>query len=299
MFNSNDCIYLYSSPQCHVYTLMWAFICWPISGLGITAGAHRLWAHRSYKATWPVRLFLMLANSMANQGSIYHWSRDHRVHHKHSEHDADPHDARRGFFFAHVGWLLVHKVPAVAAAGKELNYDDLVADEIVMWQHKYDPWFTLFMCLVFPALVPMLWGENFWNGYWTAGALRYVFVLHATWCVNSVAHLWGSRPYAPEINPAENLFVAIWALGEGWHNWHHKYPYDYATSEHGIFQQFNPTKLFIDTMCLLGLASDCKRATGAWNRLKTARLQEKLHMLNSNEKVLIDKDEKDLDSRGW
>lgn len=76
---------LYTIPHCHTYTLMWAFFLWPVSGNGITGGVHRLWAHRSYKASFPLRVFLMLSNSMANQGSIWHWSRDHRVHHKHSE----------------------------------------------------------------------------------------------------------------------------------------------------------------------------------------------------------------------
>lgn len=76
---------LFTIPNCKPLTLLWAFILWPISGLGITGGVHRLWAHRSYKASLPVRLGLMLANSIANQGSIYHWSRDHRVHHKYSE----------------------------------------------------------------------------------------------------------------------------------------------------------------------------------------------------------------------
>lgn len=76
---------LYSLQFCHKYTLLWAFVLWPISGLGITGGVHRLWAHRSYKAGFTMRLFLMLVNSIANQGSIWHWSRDHRVHHKYSE----------------------------------------------------------------------------------------------------------------------------------------------------------------------------------------------------------------------
>ncbi len=76
---------LFSILECKTYTLLWAFILWPISGIGITGGVHRLWAHRSYKATYPLRVYLMLANSIANQGSIWHWSRDHRVHHKHSE----------------------------------------------------------------------------------------------------------------------------------------------------------------------------------------------------------------------
>lgn len=260
--------------NCSKYTLLWAFILWPISGVAITGGVHRLWAHRSYKASFAMRLFLMLANSIANQGSIWHWSRDHRVHHKHSETDADPHNATRGFFFSHMGWLLVKKHPAVVEAGKKLNFDDLLEDSLVMFQKNTDPWFALFMCFVFPGLVCMLWGDNFWNGYWVAGALRYIIVLHFTWLVNSAAHFYGDHPYDPKSWPAENPFVSLGALGEGWHNWHHKYPFDYAASEFGIDKQFNPTKLFIDTCCMFGLASDRKRATGAWSKLRILREKE-------------------------
>ena len=77
--------------------------------LGITAGAHRLWSHRSYKARLPARIIMMLANSMANQGSILHWSRCHRAHHRASDTPRDPHSSTFGFFYAHVGWLLFHK----------------------------------------------------------------------------------------------------------------------------------------------------------------------------------------------
>jgi stearoyl-CoA desaturase (delta-9 desaturase) len=222
----------------------------------------------------------MCCNSIANQGSIYHWVRDHRVHHKCSETKGDPHDATRGFFYAHVGWLLVKKDPAVFENGALLNFDDLKADDIVMFQKKCDPWINLFFCFLLPGLIPMMWGESFMNGFLVAGALRYVWVLHMTWNVNSVAHLWGSRPYDANINPAENIWVAIGAIGEGWHNWHHKYPYDYATSEHGVFAQFNPTKFIIDAMCFFGMAWDRKRALGAWNRQKAMMLQKQLDELN-------------------
>jgi stearoyl-CoA desaturase (delta-9 desaturase) len=260
--------------------------CLFISGLGITAGCHRLWAHRSYSATLPLRIFLMLANSIANQGSIYHWSRDHRVHHKHSETNGDPHNATRGFFFAHVGWLFVKKHPDVIAAGKKLTFDDLEEDATVMLQKKLDPWGSLFMCYVFPALVAMLWGEQFWLGFWVAGALRYVYVLHCTWLVNSAAHFFGERPYDPNINPAENPLVAVFAVGEGWHNWHHKYPYDYAASEFGWSKQYNPTKVFIDVCVKLGLASNLKRATGAWSKLKAQRELENKAATEENKKTM-------------
>jgi stearoyl-CoA desaturase (Delta-9 desaturase) len=208
---------LFYLQSAHTYTLLWAFILWPISGLGITAGVHRLWAHRSYDATFALRVILMLFNSIANQGSIWHWSRDHRVHHKHSETDADPHNATRGFFYAHMGWLLIQKHKDVVTAGKKLNFDDLLNDATVMFQKKLDPWFALFMCFVMPGLVCTLWGDNFWTGFYVAGGLRYVAVLHFTWLVNSAAHLYGDHPYDPKSWPAENPVVSLLSIGEGWH----------------------------------------------------------------------------------
>ena len=79
---------------CKWQTIVWSLLLSFWSGIGVTGGAHRLWAHRSYKAHWTVRTFLMLMFSIANEGSIYHWARDHRVHHKNSETDADPHNVR-------------------------------------------------------------------------------------------------------------------------------------------------------------------------------------------------------------
>lgn len=170
-----------------------------------------------------------------------------------------------------MGWLFVKKHKDVIEAGKKLNFDDLLTDPLVAFQKALDPWFALFMCFLFPGLVCTLWGDTVLNGFWIAGALRYVYVLHCTWLVNSAAHFFGDHPYDPVSWPAENSVVAFFAIGEGWHNWHHKYPFDYAASEFGVNKQYNPTKLFIDACCLLGLASDRKRATGAWSKLKATR----------------------------
>ena len=126
-----------------VDTASWAFFglfiaLWGLSGLGITGGVHRLWAHRSYKATTPLRIFLMLMNSMAFQGSIWEWARDHRVHHKASETDADPHNACRGLFFAHMGWVMVRKQPEVKKLGEKLSMADLDAGNtfvfLLLWE---------------------------------------------------------------------------------------------------------------------------------------------------------------------
>jgi stearoyl-CoA desaturase (delta-9 desaturase) len=263
---------LQALPQTMWQTNVWAVALWPLSGLGITAGVHRLWAHRSYHATLPLRFFLMLLNSIANQGSIFHWSRDHRCHHKFSDTDADPHNATRGYFFSHMGWLLVKKHNKVIEGGRKIPVDDLYEDSLVMFQKKTDPWFTLFMCFVFPALVAQYcWGESFYNGFVVAGALRYMIVLHNTWQVNSTAHKFGTRPYDPTILPAENLWVSFVAIGEGYHNWHHVFPYDYNASEKGWRGQLNFTSLFLDTCCVLGLASQTKTATSAWKMMQKKR----------------------------
>ncbi|CAK4699890.1 hypothetical protein LEN26_016912 [Aphanomyces euteiches] len=251
-------------------TWVWTLACYQLAGLGITGGAHRLWSHKAFKAADSVRVFLMLCNAMANQGTIFHWSRDHRVHHKWSEKDADPHNAARGLFFAHVGWLLVKKDPKVIEAGKKINMDDLKEDWVVMLQQRFNPWINLFMCFVFPMVVAMYgWNES-WNiALLVPGFFRYVFVLHATWLVNSAAHFYGYKPYDPDMGPTENTFVAFFAMGEGWHNWHHVFPYDYAASEFGVSAQWNPTKLFIDAMAKIGLVTDRKRALQAWEGRKT------------------------------
>jgi len=274
-------VYLYSQNNYNLhYVRPIESIVLPLSiyraGLGIIVGMHRLWSHRSFEASLPLRVFLMFCASIANEGSIFHWVRDHRVHHKYSETDADPHNATRGFFFAHVGWLLIKKHPDVTKAGREFDMSDMLADPVVRFQKKCDPWINVYMCFFFPAqFANYFWGEDFWNAFWVAGFLRYVIVLHFTWFVNSAAHLYGDHPYDTASYPAENPFVAWVTGGEGWHNWHHKYPYDYATSEFGGLAQFNLGKGAIELFCWLGLASNPKRATAAWTLARARRDREK------------------------
>ncbi|NP_001072046.1 stearoyl-CoA desaturase b [Takifugu rubripes] len=244
-------------PSASGLTLVWSAVCYLVSALGVTAGAHRLWSHRSYKASFPLRVFLAVANSMSFQNDIFEWARDHRVHHKFSETDADPHNAKRGFFFAHIGWLLVRKHPDVIEKGKKLDLSDLKADAVVMFQRRHYKLSVVVLCFLLPMLVPWyFWGESLAVGYFVPGLLRYSLILNATWLVNSAAHIWGNRPYDKTINPRENFMVALSAIGEGFHNYHHTFPFDYATSEFGC--KLNLTTAFIDFMCFLGLARDRK-----------------------------------------
>ena len=216
----------------------------------------------------------MLCSSIANQGSIFHWVRDHRVHHRCCETNADPHDATRGFFFSHIGWLILKKHPNVIKAGKSMDFSDIMDDPIVRWQHQLHPWFNSYMCFILPAqIASYYWDENFTSAFLVAGGLRYCFVLHCTFLVNSAAHMFGDRPYATIKHSlaTENPIVSFLTIGEGWHNWHHKYPYDYAASEFGISSQFNISKLFIDFMAKIGLVWNRKRATGAWEVCRSRR----------------------------
>ncbi|XP_037809615.1 acyl-CoA Delta(11) desaturase-like [Lucilia sericata] len=239
-------------------TIAFAFGLYLISGLGITAGAHRLWAHRSYKAKWPLRLILMIFNTIAFQDAAYHWSRDHRVHHKYSETDADPHNATRGFFFSHIGWLLCKKHPEVKAKGKGVDMSDLRNDKIIMFQKKYYMILMPLLCFLLPTTIPMYgWNESFINSWFVATMFRWCFVLNVTWLVNSAAHKFGGKPYDKYINPAENSSVAILAFGEGWHNYHHVFPWDYKTAEFGQYSM-NLTTAFIDFFAKIGWAYDLK-----------------------------------------
>jgi len=175
-----------------------------------------------------------------------------------------------------MGWLFVRKHPDVVKAGRELDFSDLREDPLVMFQKKLDPWFTLYMCFVFPAQIAQhFWGEAFWNAFFVAGALRYVIVLHFTWLVNSAAHLFGDHPYDVLSYPSENPLVSFCSIGEGWHNWHHKYPFDYAASEFGISTQFNPSKLIIDLMASIGQVTDRKSAHAAWVMGRARRDRDK------------------------
>jgi stearoyl-CoA desaturase (delta-9 desaturase) len=221
--------------------------------LGITAGAHRLWSHKSFEAAWPIRLIFMLANSAAHQGSIYHWVRDHRMHHRHTDTELDPHSIQYGFWYSHMGWLFFRKNDKLREAARMIQMTDIEKDSIVMFQHRNYFVVSNLFCFVLPTL----YGWSIWNswliGYLYFGVLRWILLLHATWCVNSVAHMWGTTPYNPRLSSRQNTLTSIVAVGEGWHNYHHTYPYDYRASEFNWYSEWNPTTLLLDSLSSVGL----------------------------------------------
>lgn len=243
---------------CYFYSIIFisVYIWAVLGGLGITAGAHRLWSHKSYKATYSLRFFLMLCNCIAGQNDLIEWCRDHRLHHKFSETDADPHNSNRGWFFAHIGWLLQKKHPKVLDLGKKLDLSDLHQDPVLIFQRRYYWSLALFLGMLFPCGVCYWCFNQSLLVVLTMGIWRYIHSLHNTWFVNSAAHIWGTQDYDKNISPRESILVSVGALGEGFHNYHHTFPYDYSTSEHGGY--FNLTTVFIDSMCALGLAYDLR-----------------------------------------
>lgn len=239
---------------CYISVYLYAVL----GGLGITAGAHRLWSHRSYKARLPLKVFLMLCNTVACQNSLIEWCRDHRLHHKGSETDADPHNSNRGWFFAHMGWLLQRKHPKVIQMGRKLDLTDLYEESVLTFQKRNYLPMAMILGFLIPISVCYTYFELSLFQSISIAAWRYVSSLHCTWFVNSAAHIWGSQDYDTKIEARESELVSLGALGEGFHNYHHTFPFDYSTSEHGGYCNF--TTLFIDTMAFLGLAYDLKTA---------------------------------------
>ncbi|PIK45815.1 putative stearoyl-CoA desaturase 5 [Apostichopus japonicus] len=241
----------------NVKTLLFATVLVFVGVMGVTAGPHRLWCHRGYSAKLPMRILLAVCSTLAFQNSIFTWARDHRAHHKFTDTNADPHNAKRGFFFSHIGWLMVKKHPDVIKRGGGIDCSDLLNDPVVYYQHKYYYQLSLIITFFLPTYLPhYLWGESIWNAFIMAGITRLILEYHIAWSVNSVAHMWGNRPYDESIDPAENMMVSLFGMGEGWHNYHHVFPFDYRASE--FSWKLNPTTQFIDLMHLLGQAYNLK-----------------------------------------
>jgi stearoyl-CoA desaturase (delta-9 desaturase) len=243
-------------------TIFWAWFLLVAALQGVTAGTHRLWAHKAYKAKLPLKMLLCIFQTLSLQNHIYDWATYHRVHHKYVDTDADPHNSRRGFFFSHVGWLFIEPRPNVAEKYKSIDFSDLEADPVVMIQKKYyHVFFAPVIGFLLPAVIPWyFWNESFETAFFVSTMLRYAMCTNITFLVNSWAHIFGSRPYDKNIYPTESPTVAVLTGGEGWHNYHHTFPWDYKTGEFGKYRS-NLTTGFLDLMAAIGWAYDLKTAS--------------------------------------
>lgn len=232
-------------------TYAFAVFWYAVTGLGITAGYHRLFAHRAYKATTAARVLLMLMGSGAVEGSVRWWSRDHRAHHKFVDTEKDPYAIIYGFFYAHIGWMLVKQDKEKIGRA---DIKDLDADPILRFQHKWYLPIAVLTAFVIPTLVCGLGWGDYWGGYFIAGVARLVFVHHSTFCVNSLAHWVGDATYTDGHTARNSIFTAFCTLGEGYHNFHHEFPSDYRNAIE--WYQYDPTKVFIWCLSNLGLVYD-------------------------------------------
>ncbi|KAF5371265.1 hypothetical protein D9758_004280 [Tetrapyrgos nigripes] len=260
-------------------TAIWSIIYYFCTILAITAGYHRLWSHRCYNASSPLRLILALFGAGAVQGSIKRWSTGHRSHHRYTDTPLDPYNANEGFWWTHIGWMLVK--PRIRPGVADVR--DLKKDWVVRWQHSNYVSLLLTMAFLFPMVVAWIgWGDAM-GGLVYAGFLRLVFVHHSTFCVNSLAHWLGETPFDDKHTPKDHTMTAFVTVGEGYHNFHHQvglastslspvltsiplllfflnptkqFPTDYRNAIK--WYQYDPTKWFIYLCSLFRLASNLR-----------------------------------------
>ncbi|KAJ7062300.1 delta 9-fatty acid desaturase [Mycena amicta] len=266
------------------------------TGLGaffaLLRGYHRLWAHRCYNAGTALKYVLALGGVGAVQGSIKWWSRGHRAHHRFTDTQLDPYNATEGFWYSHIGWLIVK--PRIRPGTADVS--DLVKDPVVRWQQKYYHALILTMGFVVPTVIPWLaWGD-LRGGYVYAALLRLTFVHHSTFCVNSLAHWLGEAHFDDKNTPRDHVITALVTIGEGYHNFHHQFPMDYRNAIK--WYQYDPTKWFIWVCKQLGLASHLK--TFSDNEVRKGELTMKLKRLRETQDSLVwPHDSNDLPVVDW
>ncbi|CAK9055134.1 unnamed protein product [Durusdinium trenchii] len=173
-------------------TYVWALLLLVFSILGMI-GTNLVWACGSIRMSLKRKVFLMICQSIANQGSIFRWSRDQRCHLKNKGTDADPYDPNRGFLYRYIGWFLMHKTPKMIEATRSVDVSDLLSDQVVMFQADVDSWWNLSLGHAIPAFVTLLWGEELFLGWIIAGCFRSVLALHINLTLLRLQNLWAPQ----------------------------------------------------------------------------------------------------------
>jgi stearoyl-CoA desaturase (Delta-9 desaturase) len=235
------------------------------NGMAITGGYHRLWAHRTYEAHLGLKIFYLVFGTMALQNSVFAWCSGHRAHHLHVDDvDRDPYSARRGFWFSHIGWML----RAYPSGRPDFsNIPDLRRDRLLAFQHRYYVPLALAANLALPLAAGFLF-HDLWGMLLLAGVLRLVWSHHVTFFINSLAHMWGSRPYTEDNTARDNAVLAVITYGEGYHNFHHIFTHDYRNGAR--WWQWDPTKWLIAGLQCVGLTRRLKRTP--WFQIERALL---------------------------
>ena len=231
------------------------FIMFLACGFSISIGYHRLFSHITFNASWPIRLFTLVFGAAAFENSVLMWASEHRRHHKHVDHDDDPYCIAKGFFHAHIGWLIFKLNPDAPYD----NVADLQKDKLVCWQDRHVQSIAVLVSFGIPTILGFLW--NGWQGalgaFLIAGVARIVVLQHCTFLINSACHAIGRQPYSKKCTARDSLLLALFTFGEGYHNYHHEFQHDYRN---GVKPwQFDPTKWIIWTLSKLGLVRNLRR----------------------------------------
>ncbi len=222
-----------------------------LSGMAITACYHRFYSHSCYKVHPVIEAVLLFFGTLATQGSALKWAHDHRLHHAHVDTDKDPYSVKKGLLHAHLLWMFTQSDEIDPKIVSDLN-----RRKILIFQHKYYVW-----CMLATNISTFLAVGWYFNDYLGAFMfswwVRLFFLHHTTWCINSLAHYWGTKNYSQEHSAVDNYLISLLTYGEGYHNYHHTFAYDYRN---GIrWYHFDPSKWLIWTLHKLGLAYDLKR----------------------------------------
>ena len=229
--------------------LVLCLVLYVVTCLAITLGYHRLLTHRSYRAGRVLELTLASLATLACQGGPATWVAVHRLHHAKSDRPGDPHGAQHGFWWSHIGWMLTRPPHKIDPKMKERLAPDILRD----------PWLRLLDSyqLVWAGLSALLlYALGGWSWLLWAGCMRLVLTYHATWLVNSAAHLYGYRSHPTNDRCTNCWWVALLTFGEGWHNNHHAFP---TSARHGLGpREFDVSYWILRVWQRLGWVSDLK-----------------------------------------
>jgi stearoyl-CoA desaturase (delta-9 desaturase) len=221
-------------------------------GMSVTIGYHRLFSHRAFQAAWPLRLAVLLLGAAAFENSALWWCSDHRHHHRFADDPReDPYAISKGFWHAHWLWVMEGEVRPLAGVG------DLQRDPLVRWQHRYHFWIGAAVALA-PVYVGLATG-NVWGQAVMGVLLRIVLTHHSTFLINSAAHFFGSQPYSDANSARDNGLLAPLTFGEGYHNFHHMWQWDYRNAPN--WYQWDPGKWLINVFAWVGLARGLRRVS--------------------------------------
>ena len=201
-----------------------------------------------------IRILLAVVGAAQSQWPILWWVQHHRAHHKYTDTDKDPYNAKRGLWFSHIGWLLGLN----EAAWGPVDLSDLEEDPVVIWQQLLYYPILIIVGVLFPAAVAHFGWNDWKGGMLYGGVARIMLSQHITFLINSVAHAsWaGSQPYSASTTARNVPILAFFTLGEGNHNFHHTFPTDYRS---GIkWQEPDISKWVIWLWAKVGLASELR-----------------------------------------